>query len=174
MEKNEELKLPMQKLFSFLSEKHAEYQYYEHVECRTSQESASARATGGAPEAIGAKALLIKAELKDGQTVFYLLVLPGNLKVDKKKLKAVLSNLRGFELASREDIALLMDGLVPGSVPPFGSELFQKIDKTWIDQSLFNYEYIGFNAACLTQSIVMTALEYKRIMENVSIIDFAI
>lgn len=165
---------PTQRLIAYLEANQAKYKLLQHAECRTSEECRMARASCGAPDAIGAKALLIKAELNSGEKYFYLLILPGHGRADKKLLKIAIKDLKGFVLTSPEEIAKIMDGLVPGTVPPFGGVLFPDIKQTYIDQSLFDHPEIGFNAACLTQSIVMSSREYQRIIKDAETIQFAI
>ena len=55
-------------------------QMLNHEPSRTSAESASARASAGAPDAVGAKALIVTA--KDG---FVMFVLPGMRRLDSRR-----------------------------------------------------------------------------------------
>ena len=162
-----------QKLLGFLEANKVKFQTYFHPACRTSVESSAARQSAGAPEAIGAKALLVKMNLVSGEEKFYLLILPGPLRIDEKLLKATVPNLKRFRFAYADELGLVLDGLVPGSVPPFGNIIFSKLDDMIIDQKIFDYPYIGFNAGCLEKSIVMEASEYRRISTNILIADFA-
>lgn len=164
---------PFSRLLQYLDEMDIIYKIIDHPECRTSIESAQARALGGRDNTIGAKALLIKADFVTGEQQYHLLILPGIKKIDKIILKKNYPDLKRFRFASQDELAHVMDGLVPGSVPPLGKVLFPKIAKTLVEKSLFDYETIGFNAACLTKSIIMLSTEYAKLTAGMEITEFA-
>jgi len=124
----------------------------EHEPTPTSQDSARAR---GEPLKIGAKALIVKA--KQG---FIMAVLPADKKLDTKKLKIILGS-KNLRFATQEELKEVT-GLPPGAVPPF-SQFFNI--PLLVDNSLFDEEYMAFNAGSLTVSIKMKTNDYQMIVK---------
>ena len=124
----------------------------DHQETFTSEESAAAR---GEPLEVGGKALLVKAD-----DVFALVVLRADQKLDSRALQRLMG-ARKLRFATREELAALTDGLVPGSVPPFGRPVLDFA--LYVDESLASNDRIAFNAGMLTRSIVMSAADYFNI-----------
>jgi prolyl-tRNA editing enzyme YbaK/EbsC (Cys-tRNA(Pro) deacylase) len=122
-----------------------------HPSVRTSQEAADAR---NEPLAIGAKALLLKVD-----TTFGLFVLSAVRKLDSSAVKKHFGakKLR-FATAAELDEAT---GLVPGSVPPFGTPILPF--PLHIDTSILDLDRVAFNAGSLTDSIVLARADYLRI-----------
>src|SRR5690349_16665028 len=110
-----------------LDKQRSEYHVLNHGPCRTSAESAVARAQAGFPEAVGAKALLLKLERSRshfGASVtgykrieFDVFVLPGPSKIDSQSLKNLL-DVRKFRFATPEEM-FERCSVVPGCMPPF-------------------------------------------------------
>lgn len=109
----------------------------------------------------GAKALVTRGH-KTG--TYYLFVIPADLKLDSKKVKAIVQEEVGFASDVEQ-----VTGCVPGSVPPFGS-LFGM--RTITDRRLADNEIINFNAASLTDSVAMRYDDYLRV-ENPDLRDIA-
>ena len=126
------------------------YRVVHHAPTFTSEESARAR---GEDLRIGAKALLIKTD-----ETFRLFVLSAACKVDSRAIKSAL-NARKTRFASKEEL-MELTGLEPGSVPPFGPPLLPF--ELYADPSVFESEKVAFNAGSLTDSIVMSAEDYRR------------
>jgi Ala-tRNA(Pro) deacylase len=148
-----------------------QYNLLSHGACRTSAESAAARAQAGFPNTIGAKALLLRMEF--GNTVEYCLaVLPGPAKLDSRALKNQIPSLKKFRFASVEEM-LEICGVTPGAMPPFGHSVFPKVSRLLIDESLCDIRTIGFNVANLERSIVMSGADYVRVAEPTGIFRFA-
>ncbi len=145
-------KVVFEKIKSLLDENNIDYIVKEHPPTRTSQESALHR---GEPLKIGAKALLVKG--KDG---FVLCVIPADQKLDTKKVKKIIKS-KNLRFATIDELDELT-GLVPGSVPPFGSIL--KI-KMIVDAKQFEEEWMAFNAGSLEISIKMKTKDYRKIVE---------
>jgi Ala-tRNA(Pro) deacylase len=122
-----------------------------HEPTRTSEESARAR---GEELRVGGKALLIKVD-----DTFRLFVLSADRKLDSAAIKAYFG-ARKTRFATPEELKE-MTGLVPGSVPPFGEPLAPF--PLYADHSVFENERIAFNAASLTDSIIMPSGEYRRL-----------
>ena len=133
-----------------------EYKEICHAAASTSEESARVR---GESLAVGAKALLLKTD-----NVFRLFVLPADLQLDAKRVKQELK-IRSVRFATREELFELT-GLVPGSVPPFGSPVLPF--ELYGDSAIGSVEdKVAFNAGSLTLSIVITATDWKVVAKPV-------
>ncbi len=120
-----------------------------HAPVFTSEEAAAVR---GAPLSSGAKALVVKAGDQ-----FVLLVLPADRKLDSKKARAALGE-RSIRFASRDEV-FEVTGLLPGSIPPFGS-LFGL--PTVADPAISDNPAINFNAGDHAISIQMSPADYLK------------
>ena len=143
---------PEQLLHAHLSHCGAEVRILEHAACRTSAESAAARTSAGAPDAIGAKALVVVG--KDGFAMF---VLPGMRRLDSRRTRGLIGKYR---FARPEEVREATGGLEVGTIPPFGRPVFTQIARLIVDTGIAYAEWVGFNAACLTRSAVMTGKAY--------------
>jgi Ala-tRNA(Pro) deacylase len=148
-----------QRLLEFISESKVPYRLLQHPPCRTSQESAAARAAAGAPGSVGAKALIIKAaEPVD----FFMVVLPGSARLANERVRALIGK---FRFATSEEIAEVAGGLSPGMIPPFARPLFPRLHMLLVDMQIGAEPLIGFNAAHLERSIVLSGADYLRLAE---------
>jgi Ala-tRNA(Pro) deacylase len=135
-----------------LSETGVTYKEICHEPTHTSEESARVR---GESLAVGAKALLLKAD-----DAFQLFVLPADRQVDSKRVKQELK-IRSVRFATSEELFSLT-GLVPGSVPPFGEPVLPFV--LYGDPGIGSVEdKVAFNAGSLTLSIVMKATDWKAV-----------
>ena len=125
------------------------HRHLRHEPTPTSEDSARVR---GEPLEVGGKALVLKVD-----ETFLLLVLSAARKLDSKRLRKTLG-ARKVRFASREELHELT-GLVPGSVPPFGSPLLPL--PLVVDQSVLENERIAFNAGSLEESIVMSVEDWQ-------------
>jgi Ala-tRNA(Pro) deacylase len=91
--------------------------------------------------------------------VFRLFVLSADRKLDSAAVKRHFA-ARKTRFATPEELADLT-GLVPGSVPPFGQPLLPF--PLYVDPSVFTNDRIAFNAGSLTDSIVMSTEDYRRL-----------
>lgn len=121
-----------------------------HEAVFTSEEAARVR---GTTLASGAKALVCKADER-----FVMLVMPADRRLDSKLARQQLG-IRSLRFATREEV-LALTGLVPGSIPPFGS-LFELA--TWCDELLADQPRINFNAGDHTISINMSFADYRAV-----------
>ncbi len=149
-----------QAIKDFLTQHNIEFTYLEHEPTPTSEDAARVRGTK--PEE-GAKAIILKTS-KTKQNV--MVVLPGNLKIDSKKIKSYLTQDISFE---DPEVILQKFGLIIGGVPPFANLIAQDI-QFLIDEKLFLNENISFNCGKRTASITMSAKDYKKITEAISVI----
>ena len=137
------------------------YRHLTHAETRTSAESAAVR---GEPLENGAKALVMKV----GEQ-FHLLVLSAAHKADSGEIKRHFG-VRSVRFATPEEL-LELTGLVPGSVPPFGEPVLPL--KLYVDEHIRSLERVAFNAASLTESIIMSAADYLRAAAPAEIFRFS-
>ena len=106
----------------------------------------------------GAKAMLCKS--KDGSGSLALLVLPGDRKLDFKKVASALG-IKKATLASPDE-AMAATGNVIGAIPPFADEGIG----LWVDPALVHaHDEIAFNAGRLDRSIVLHTQDYLRIAQ---------
>ncbi len=141
-----------QKICLLLSSHDIQFRTIEHPPTFTSEESAAARKE---PLEIGAKALLIRIGDE-----FKLMVIPADCRLDSAAVKSYFS-VKKSRFASPEEL-LKQTGLVPGSVPPFGSPIlpFPIFADILVGQ---RSEKIAFNAGSLTHSIIMRADDWKKV-----------
>lgn len=138
------------------------YRHLEHEPTYTSEQSAQVR---GMPQKIGGKALLMKAGKGDR---FVLVVISADLQVKSSRLRKALGVDR-MRFATKEELAELTGGLVPGCVPPFGEPIMPF--PLYVDESVFENDQIAFNAGSLTHSVIMSIEDYKRLAVIEQVID---
>jgi Ala-tRNA(Pro) deacylase len=129
------------------------YREVHHEPTLTSEDSARAR---GEDIRIGGKALLLKVNDE-----FRLFVLSAARQLDSGAIKQRF-NAKKTRFASPDELRELT-GLVPGSVPPFGKPLLPF--DLCIDESILENEKIAFNAGSLTDSVIMTVADYRKIAQ---------
>lgn len=132
-----------------------------HEPTLTSEDSAQAR---GEEMRIGGKALVMRADDR-----YLLFVLPADRKADSGAIRRELQ-IRKLRFASREEL-LEQTGLVPGSVPPFGSPILPF--PLYVESGIAANEKIAFNAGSLTDSIIMSVADYLRIAQPERTFSFA-
>lgn len=126
----------------------ATFREVHHAPTLTSEESAKAR---GEALRTGGKALLLKTD-----DVFRLFVLPADRKLNSAAVKQRFG-VKKTRFASADELKELT-GLVPGSVPPFGSPILPF--ELFVDEAIQANERIAFNAGSLTDSIILSVSEY--------------
>ena len=112
---------------------------------------------------MGAKALLLKTKRPKSYVVC---VLPGSSRLDQKAAKAFVGSFRFSTADEMNEIT----GLAPGSMPPFGPELFPGVINLVVDTSLKSESVIGFNAAEPTSSVVMTGADYLKAVAGTAVV----
>ncbi len=145
-------------IFELLDGAGITYRHLEHQPTKTSEESARVR---GESTQIGGKALLVKVG-KGDRARFVLFVISAALQLDSVKSRKAVGVQRS-RFATPEELAELTGGLVPGSVPPFGDPILPGID-LYVDESVLRNERIAFNAGSLTDSIIMSVEDYRRVV----------
>lgn len=154
-----------EKIKSLLQKDGISFEEFHHKPVRTSQEVDEVRPDYTLSQ--GAKAIIIKARFKAKGKGYFMLVLPGDKRIDSKKVRKMLSS-QSFSFASSDEVKEITDGVLPGGVPPFGN-LFD-LD-VYVDPSLGEHNEIVFNAGDRSVSIVMKYEDYIRLV-NPNIIDF--
>lgn len=144
---------PFERICAFLDGHAVNYRAVHHAPTLTSEESAAAR---GEDIRIGGKALLIKTGDE-----FRLFVLSAALKLNSEAVRQLIG-VKKIRFASKDELRELT-GLVPGSVPPFGSPIFPF--ELHVDRSITQNEKIAFNAGSLTDSVIMSTEDYLRIAQ---------
>lgn len=147
-------------LLRLLRDAGAGFREVHHEPTATSEASALAR---GEPLEIGGKAIVMKAD-----DAFHLFVISAARKIDARKIRAHLP-ARKTRFATAEELHALT-GLVPGSVPPFGHPLLPL--PLHADVSVTSFDRIAFNAASLTDSVVMQTADWLRLAKP-DVFDFA-
>ena len=142
------------RLESLLSEENARFRVIRHPAEGNSERVAAIR---GTQVGQGAKAMLCRAKDQPGTLV--LAVLPGDRKVDFRKVAQAVGSKK-VSLASPDEAAATT-GCVIGAIPPFS---FTPDIRLVVDpQLLARHEEIAFNAGRLDTSIVLNAADYARI-----------
>lgn len=139
-----------QQIINILKEKHFWFTTFEHEPVRTSEEAAKVRT--GYTLKQGAKALILKVGKK-----FIMVVLPGDSKMDSKKIKNY-CNSKSLRFATPEEVLKITGGVKVGGVPPFGNLFGLEVIA---DPTLFDNEKIVFNAGDRRFSIAMLAEDYR-------------
>ena len=142
-----------------LDESGLRYEISEHEPVYTSEDAARIR---GEDIRTGAKALIFKS--KDS---FVLCIVPGDRKIDMKKLKAI-TRCKDVRMATPEEV-LKVSGCEIGSVHPVGTLMGLK---TYADKRIFDNEYVNFNAGLHTASIRMKSRDFVELVKP-EIVDYA-
>jgi prolyl-tRNA editing enzyme YbaK/EbsC (Cys-tRNA(Pro) deacylase) len=139
-------------IIKLLNDNHIQYRLTEHEPVRTSIEAANVR---GVDLKTGVKAMVIKAKDK-----FYLMVLPGDKKLDWKKVKSIL-NVKEVRFATEEEAEKLTH-VEMGSVPPFGNILGME---AYFDPGILENEGINFNPGSKIHSIQMKSADLVKLIK---------
>ena len=98
-----------------------------------------------------------------------LLVISAARRLDSAKLKRALG-VKKTRFATADELHDLT-GLVPGAVPPFGEPVLPL--PLYVDASVLANQRIAFNAGSLTDSIIMSVDDYRRVASIEEVIDVA-
>lgn len=143
-------------LVALLDKEGATYRVIDHPAEGRSDLVAAIR---GTEPGQGAKAMLCKS--KDDARQLVLCILPGDQKLDFKKVAAA-GQVKKATLASPEE-AMRETGCVIGAIPPF---TFSAAIKLVVDPGLIErFDEIAFNAGRLDKSIVLACADYLRIAQ---------
>jgi Ala-tRNA(Pro) deacylase len=141
-------------LVKLLDSQSARYRVLEHPAEGKSEEVARIR---GTEPGQGAKAMLCRS--KDDADTFILAILPGDRKLDFRKVAEAVG-LKKVTLATAEE-ATRETGCVIGAIPPFS---FSERIALVVDPLLIeSYKEIAFNAGRLDRSMVLDSQDFVRI-----------
>ena len=143
---------PYKEIINLLTTNIIRYEETEHEPVYTSEQAAKVRGTSVSQ---GAKSLL----LKSGNS-FILVVLPGNRKLDSKKLKNLLG-IKDIHFALPEEVSDKM-GCEIGACYPFGNLIGLP---THVDKSLANNDIISFNPGLHTISIDIEWRDFYKLVK---------
>ena len=138
---------------NWLNSQNINFRIINHQPTKTSEESAKAR---GEELSTGGKALVMKVGDE-----FKIFVLSASKKIDSAAIKHKF-NVKKLRFANSDELKKLT-GLVPGSVPPFGKPIIHL--ELFVDNSIKHNSKIAFNAASLTDSIIMSMKDYLQIAQ---------
>jgi len=144
----------VRRIKTHLDENGVTFRHLEHEVTRTSEDSARVR---GEPLAVGAKAIVMKLDDR-----FMLFVMSAVLRIDSAKLREHFG-IKKSRFATPDEL-MELTGLVPGSVPPFGAPILGL--PLFIDPSVFRNDRVAFNAGSLTESIIMSSDDYRRVADG--------
>lgn len=135
------------------------FETFEHEPVRTSEQAAKLR--DGYTINQGAKAMIVRVKISNTERKFVMLVLPGGMRFDTRKVKK-LFNAKDIRFATEEEISSITEGVLPGGVPPFGNIFGLEVI---VDPLLLENEKIIFNAGDRSFSIGMGSQDYIYIVE---------
>jgi Ala-tRNA(Pro) deacylase len=135
---------------ALLKQHGVEFSVLRHEPVYTSEEASRVR---GTPLSSGAKALVCK-----GDDALVMFVVPADRKLDSGAVRRA-NGWRKLRFATRDEV-LQLTGLLPGSIPPFGS-LFDL--PTLCDDRLGRNEVINFNAGDHAISVSMRYGDYLQV-----------
>jgi Ala-tRNA(Pro) deacylase len=136
-----------------------EYELFEHKPVYTCE--AAAKAVPLKPGEVGLKSMSLKAKNK-----LILVILPGEKRVDYKKIQA-LEGTSEVSMAKPEEV-LAATGCAVGCVTPFGH--LQAV-KTYFDRKLLDYESVCFNPGRHDRTIKMRAKDLPNFLKNATAIE---
>jgi Ala-tRNA(Pro) deacylase len=138
----------------FLDSMGIKYRIMEHEPTPTSEIAAKVRGTSLEQ---GAKALVFRSKGK-----FLMCVLPGNRKVNMKKVRRIIGQ-ESLSLATADEVLKVTHSIV-GGVSPFGNLFGIPV---YVDKSLLKNEEVVFNAGKQTVSIMIKAEDYMNAVKPV-------
>jgi len=136
------------------------FEYFEHQSVRTSEEAAQVRT--GYTLSQGAKALIIRVK-RNQERQFVMLVVPGDQKFDKFKVREILES-SDLRFATENEVSAITKGVQLGGIPPFGNLFGLKVIA---DQALFNQKVIIFNAGDKRFSVAIKSEDFKELVQPV-------
>jgi Ala-tRNA(Pro) deacylase len=157
-----------QLILELLNNNCIDYKVLQHAETPTSEDSARVR---GEDLSTGGKALVLKfREPQESDAGFAIFVMSASRQLHTKSIKNEFKS-KNVRFATKEELAELTDGLVPGSVPPFGRPIVD-LD-LFIDTSITENETIAFNCGSLTDSIIMSRADYMEVADPTKVFSFS-
>ena len=156
------------KIVAFLKEHHVAFKLEEHEDTPTSAQAANVRSKmlGIPSEEVlkrAAKSMILRS---DGR--FFQFVLPGDKKIDFKKVKKILGST-STSLATPDEV-LQVTSVQIGGVPPFGNLFGIPV---YLERSMLVNEQLDCNAGSRGISLTMNVADYVTVVKPI-LSDFAI
>lgn len=148
----------LENIRKLLENNNIQFKEFKHKPVRTSEEADSIRPEYSSSQ--GAKALILSVKYSKDNRKMIMVVLPGDKRIDSKKLRKLLS-CQSFSFASEDEVVKVTNGVLPGGVPPFGNLFGLKV---YVDPSLSENEEIIFNAGDRSVSIAMKYTDYENLV----------
>jgi len=92
--------------------------------------------------------------------------------INSKTTKSHLG-VNSLRFAIPEEQSKLTGGLAPGSMPPFGPTVFKTVGALYVDTSLMQDLCISFNAASLTESLIVNGKDYLCVAQPNAVFSFS-
>lgn len=143
------------KLITLLDERGAEYRVIEHEPEGVTETVSRLR---GHDPGQAAKCIVVMVKIGKKQTRYVAAVIPGDVRVDFQKLKALFNGTYAA-FASRE-AAEELAGTPVGTIPPFS---FDERLELIADPALLRYPEVFFNAARLDRTIALATKDWTNI-----------
>ncbi len=140
---------PYTQITAFLKDQNIDYEELSHQPVYTSEEAAGIR---GLSMSEGTKSLLVKV---DG--TFYLFIIPGNKRLNSKKVKQLLA-AKKLRFATKEEVQEIMHCEV-GACYPFGNLIGIT---QFVDEIFVKNECISLSPGTHTKSIRMKWKDYQK------------
>jgi len=145
------------RLLALLDEHGASYRLIEHEPEGQTDKVSRLR---GNPVAQAAKCIVLIVKIGKKVTRFVLAVVPGNMRVDTGRVRALFNaTYVGFAAA---DVAERLAGSVAGTVLPF---TFDPQLMLIVDPALLAHDEIFFNAARLDRSLALRTADYQKLAD---------
>jgi len=148
----------VKQIIDLLQENNYWFETFEHEPVRTSEEAAEIR--HGYSLHQGAKALVVRVKKSEKDKKFAMLVIPGDSRFDKEKVKG-LFGAKDVRFATEEEVKQIMGGIEPGGVPPFGNLFGLEVIA---DKTVFDNEKIIFNAGDRRFSVAIKSEDYRKLV----------
>lgn len=143
---------PYETIITLLDKSHVEYETIQHEPVYTSEQAAAVR---GLSMQQGAKSLLFKTKVG-----FVLVVVPGDKRIDSKRLKLALG-IKEARFASPEEVQEQM-GCEVGSCYPFGNIVGLR---TLVDKTMGQNKNISCNPGRHDISLKFSYADYEKLVK---------
>lgn len=148
---------------AILTSQNVWFERFVHAPVITSEDAAALRVSDGYTMSEGAKSLIVSAVSRGGGQHFVMIVVPGDRRFDRKKLKEA-TGYHDIRFATAEEVAAITGGVVRGGVPPWGN-LFSI--PVLVDRALYEKEKLIFNAGDQRVSIGMYTRDHESIVQPI-------
>lgn len=148
----------VEKIKNILNKNKIKFNFFIHKEVITSEQASAVRDEYNLSQ--GIKALIIKYYDNDKKK-FLMVCVPGDKKINNKKLRTVL-NIKKYSLVKLDELEIITQGVKRGGIPPLAF-LFN-LDAI-ADNKILKNENIIFNCGDRRASIAIKSSDFKFISE---------